>query len=405
MKKILYKTNAQNTVLVHHKVLLWLLIGLLALGQLQRIQLTTTVAGYMHEIILAAMLAIFLIENRTNRSNLFSMFSHVAHSPLIWFIGWIGIWTSINAILQADIVPLLYLGRLGLLAMSAVSIHLTFQSNRTYLHYSLLALGCIWAVLGVLQYLFIPDTRFLLILGWDEHYYRLIGTVFDPAYMGILMVLVSIFLFSVLSKKPTLQKTMLVCLFSAVCALTYSRASYGALAIAYLGVLIVQRKTAVFPVLVSAVIAVVIVFVAPKPGGEGVILTRTASITARTGQAQQLLQNLQPMQVLWGEGLFSKLTIEESKQATVLGIPQHARVPDNILLLLFRGTGLVGCTFLLYGIWKQFHQLVESLPYLTIALASTIWHSQFNNTLLQPFVLLFLLLGFMPTLEKFTNGK
>jgi len=32
-------------------------------------------------------------------------------------------------------------------------------------------------ILGLGQYMFLPDMRFLLRYGWDEHYWRLIGTV------------------------------------------------------------------------------------------------------------------------------------------------------------------------------------------------------------------------------------
>src|SRR3989338_6680935 len=47
--------------------------------------------------------------------------------------------------------------------------------------------------LGLGQYIFLPDTRFLLSYGWDEHYWRLIGTVLDPNYMGVMMGMIVLF--------------------------------------------------------------------------------------------------------------------------------------------------------------------------------------------------------------------
>ncbi|MDZ7586275.1 MAG: hypothetical protein U0946_00850, partial [Patescibacteria group bacterium] len=52
----------------------------------------------------------------------------------------------------------------------------------------------IFVILAWAQYLFLPDTRFLLKFGWDEHYYRMIGTVLDPNYLGIMLGIIGIYL-------------------------------------------------------------------------------------------------------------------------------------------------------------------------------------------------------------------
>ncbi|MFO0704038.1 MAG: hypothetical protein U0525_04925 [Patescibacteria group bacterium] len=42
-------------------------------------------------------------------------------------------------------------------------------------------------ITALLQYIFIPDLRFLVSFGWDPHMYRAVGTIFDPPIMGSLL--------------------------------------------------------------------------------------------------------------------------------------------------------------------------------------------------------------------------
>jgi hypothetical protein len=62
---------------------------------------------------------------------------------------------------------------------------LTFDS----LHLYLIIAGSVAAFFGLLQYLFMPDLRFLYDIGWDMHYGRLAGTFLDPTFIGLILVL------------------------------------------------------------------------------------------------------------------------------------------------------------------------------------------------------------------------
>ena len=53
--------------------------------------------------------------------------------------------------------------------------------------------------IGFIQYFFYPDLRNLYYLGWDPHYYRIVSTILDPNFCGILFALgvfLSLYLYS-----------------------------------------------------------------------------------------------------------------------------------------------------------------------------------------------------------------
>lgn len=85
----------------------------------------------------------------------------------------------------------------------------------------------IFVIFAWIQYLFLPDTRFLLQYGWDEHYYRMIGTVLDPNYLGVMLGMVGIYLIYKYTNRQIDKwgKILLAFTFGGL-ALTYSRASW-----------------------------------------------------------------------------------------------------------------------------------------------------------------------------------
>ena len=48
-------------------------------------------------------------------------------------------------------------------------------------------------VLGLLQYLFFPDLRFLKTIGYDDHYFRLTFPFLDPNYTGAFLAFISFY--------------------------------------------------------------------------------------------------------------------------------------------------------------------------------------------------------------------
>lgn len=146
----------------------------------------------------------------------------------------------------------------------------------------LLGEGIFIAFFSLLQYIVLPDTRFLLNFGWDEHYFRAIGTFLDPSFAGLLLVL-SFFVwvtgFAIESRKNIIFWVTGLILLLAI-GLTFSRVAYLSL-ITGLGAIFLPRKNfRVFAFFCSIII--IIILLIPKPGGEGVDLLRVSSFIARS---------------------------------------------------------------------------------------------------------------------------
>lgn len=96
-----------------------------------------------------------------------------------------------------------------------------------------LTFGFIFAVIGFLQFLFLPDLTKLQLPGWDPHIWRLFSTTFDPNYTGGILVILTSFASSIylFSKKKFYLYLALIFVFCTL--LTFSRSSYLALLSAF----------------------------------------------------------------------------------------------------------------------------------------------------------------------------
>lgn len=224
-----------------------------------------------------------------------------------------------------------------------------------------------FTLLGLAQYLFLPDTRFLFYLGFDDHFYRLIGTFLDPNFTGLALL---IFVFLLLSR----PKYKYLALFPVVAlALTYSRATYltGLITVVYL-LLRTPKKS----YLLGIPIVLLIVYLAPKPYGEGVNLLRTFSITSRLQDSAAGLQLLN-QKPLFGHGFNTLRSIKVTDGV----LPNRAAGGfSNSFIFILVTTGIFG--FLAY-LNLLYHALRQtwSYPHLNASLLAIILHSFFNNSL------------------------
>ncbi|HYD35589.1 MAG TPA: hypothetical protein VD999_05955 [Vitreimonas sp.] len=383
----------------------WLLfLFLLILGQLQRWQVTGSVAVYLHEMVMAMMMGSWLLSLSLSelRRRFFRIFTLPLKLLLCWLIlGWVMAGVSGVSLL----VPALYTIRLAFYLF-----FIWMMSQQTVLPQptvkkQVVAAGLTMMLLGVLQYIFLPDTRFLFILGWDDHYYRLIGTQFDPGFAGMLIVLTLIFGFSYLHKTILWWQYALAALLVMATAMTFSRASFLCLGVA-LGLFslrfLVQRRIAHFAFTLMLVgIFGVTLWMLPKPTGEGVRLARTSSVEARATASRLELQSLTPLQTIIGRGLF----VPRSDHDLDNPLPNHARVPDNVVISLLVYHGLLGTVMILGWFLWQLPELCHRDYEGFVAVLAVLTHSFFNNTLLQPFVLLFLGLGLVSSVREIRVKK
>lgn len=378
--------------------------AVLAMGQLQRIDLAGWPAFYIHDLLLGGFVATQFFQPQF-RQLVRQGLRSIPRLGWLW-LGWILSGLVIAAIVDRSIVySVLSLARLVLYVLGGVGVYRlikTHQLTTFWLSFCLSSFFGLLLYFGFLQYFLLPDTRFLFFTGWDDHLYRLISTIFDPGFTGLLLVLGLIFF----QQSRQMTKQWLIfgqplwlwgvsVLLVLATLLTYSRASYLAMVVA-LGLLAgatwrtksTQQAILAIGLLVMFVIGI---FSLPRPGGEGVRLERTSTITARTSNiAVALLPLDSPITLVIGQGLFTPYQAQETSIYT--GDQPHARVADNWLVMLLNGTGVIGLGLsvaLLGRLWWWAKSQTNS--WLWIGLSATIVHGMFNASLTYPFVWLTLL--------------
>ena len=353
-------------------VLYAVLILLIPLGQFGRFQLGSNLAVYYHDLLIP-----FLV--------LFWLIAHLKlHLPFILprFWAWLpafGLAALISIVLSTansadQFTSLLYLIRwLNLALLFPVTYDLLRHRLLTLnLEKFLLLAALIVAVAGLLQYTLIPDTRSLFLLGWDDHYNRLIATLFDPSFTGAILIFGLILVWKT-KAHPLLEALLLVSL-----ALTYSRASYLTLAVVLvLNFCLVKNR---LHTLLLGFLFTTLMLLLPTNLGEGTNLARSNSVTSRLESSQSALSNFRD-HALTGSGFYSLPT----KLAPRPGIVSHTSAPDNSYLLLLSTTGLIGFLVYFYFHLRIFHcSLRHRALFLTLAALSL--HALFNNTLFYPFI-------------------
>ena len=386
---------------LNKNIILWILVGLLSLGQLQRIELPKyTISFYLHDIF------IILFVFHTVFTNPIALYNNIhiffkKEKIIQLFTGVTILSLILNFIINPDYIVLLYSFRLLTYILFGFSIALLIKNkiiDAEYLKFQIFSVGLFSLLLGFLQFIFIPDTRFLSVLGWDDHYARLISTYFDPGFTGIIFLFT---LFVGLSSNYIKNKyiqLLLIFSFSWGIILTFSRASYLALLIGLLLIAVhkIKLNTTLLKIGILGSLSIVfLIIIAPKPYGEGVNLLRTASIYARTNAIKEQLTTLSAQTIVIGNGLFSKKNSLSSITETQTNnlIPSHSRLPDNIFVTVLLSTGVFGLFLFILILNKWIQQLRSRNIFIAIGFICILIHSQFSNSLLQPFVLLLLLLA------------
>ena len=251
---------------------------------------------------------------------------------------------------------------------------------------SLIAVTTFSAIFGWIQYLLWPDLRPLYSLGWDDHYYRLVGAFLDPGFTGIILVLG---LVSVIYKyffKRDNRLLLLVAFFIISIAFTYSRASYLALSAALVYIAISTKKF--WKIVVVGIFSLSIVYFLPNPGGQGVNLARQYSIIARLENYTQTV-NIFEKSPLFGVG-FNNICLAKQKYIESFKWDSHScSGSDSSILLILATTGIVGFIIFTDCLVKLF-SLMGKGYYKNIFIASSIalfFHSLFHNSLFYSWVM------------------
>lgn len=237
-----------------------------------------------------------------------------------------------------------------------------FIADKKILRYAMLSL-IFFSSIAFCQYLFFPDMRYLKFLGYDDHYYRLIGSFYDPNFSGAIFSGLALIFVSLGQWLPALTSILLL-------ALTFSRASY---LVFFLGLIYlyfvkknwkeVSRSTLFFYLFILASL----VFLIPKPFGEGVNLFRTFSIFSRFDSWKV------------GFGLFLQRPLLGWGYNTLRSINGERFQIDNSYLYLATTTGIFGL-LAFFSLLKKAFSLLKPLS-AKLFIFTILTHSLFNNSL------------------------
>jgi len=375
-------------------ILLYCYIAIFPFGQLTRLPLgMAEINLYLTDIFIAGLVISWLGKKLIKKEKIFSP---PLTRPILLFTICCLLSLLINTPLLSGrevVVALLYLVRWILYAGLYFVIKDLVQSAKCKVQSFLMSLtivGVIAAVFGLLQYLFLPDMRFLEKYGWDPHLYRVIGTFLDPGFLGLILVFTLILLTVKLwpTKKLSLRGIAWLVVY-AVLALTYSRASY----LAYLvgmGTIAWFKKSPKF-FLTVLFLGMVTIFLLPRPGGEGVRLERESTIEFRLinyGQSLVIARD----NPLFGVG-FNAYRYAQGRHGFLIGeelkISHAGAGGDSSLLFVLATTGVVGLSVYLW-LWGKALWLGKANILVLATLLSALVHSFFTNSLFYPWIMVWL---------------
>lgn len=385
----------------------WALIAPLSLGQLQKVAIANTqVVGafYLHDVLIVTWLLVAFVQKviqgklRRALELVRPAIRQAVSSPSVLLLVWVCVVAGFNSFYLGEYTPLLYL--LRLLTYLTFLLYLYHEKTlfKEEIRVGSLTLGFAWLAMGFVQFIFVPDLRSLRWLGFDDHYYRLTSSFFDPNFAGLSFILTLIVIALIYVLPNPVQKTVkisasillgMIALFAGLTA-TYSRASFLSLVVVFIYWWITQQQKLQVAKVAGVALATALLTwaILPKPGGEGVLLTRTSSIVARSNTSSQYLAKLQPSEWLFGRGLYTQAPLLGEYENTP--VPNHARVPDNILLLLLVAGGIPAVGLGVLGFLEWYRRLQHWHPAAPVLLVAVGLHALFNNSLLEPFLFLFL---------------
>lgn len=323
-------------------------------GQLLNFQLLGTPFTIYPLDIICGLLAISLLFSAKKRLA-------IIHDPLFkplsifLLVASVSLLVNWNSVISGGIIyAIFYLIRL--IIYPSVYFSAKFTSGKKILPYVLLSI-LNFSFIGLIQYLFLPDMRFLKLLGFDDHYYRLIGSFYDPNFSGAIFAAATLVFIALSQWIVALPLLVLL-------SLTFSRASY---LVFILGIIyLLYKKKKLIPLTFLILLAGLIILI-PKPFGEGVNLLRTFSIYSRF-DSWQIGVNLFYQKPLlgWGYNTLRSITGERFQI-------------DNSYLFLAATTGIIGL-FVFFNLLKKIFSYAKPLA-LRLFILAILTHSLFNNSL------------------------
>ena len=265
----------------------------------------------------------------------------------------------------------------------------------------ILSLGFLFIILGFIQLIFLPDLSFLTVLGWDPHQARIVSTLLDPNFSGMVFIIVFAFSISLYlyenRKIPVRYLYLIIAFFSFIATVfTFSRSSYLAFIVVALTVGLVKSPR----VLIMSIAAFMITFSLMSQVRERIIGAFTLDETAKARIISwQRAITVFKDNPLFGVG-FNTYRFTQAKYGFFEngdpGGGHSGAGSDSSILLVAATTGFFGSIFygyLLLSILLTLTRKIRS-SYLHLASSSSflglLVHSQFVNSLFFPQIMLLL---------------
>jgi len=380
------------------RILVYLYLVLFPFGQLLRIppqsKSYSEIHFYLTDIVIFCLGIFFILYYRIRNKNI--NWAGIFKPVLLFFsLGLVSLFLSPLSLNNREyLVSSLYMLRWIFYAGLFFAVLNQSKEFKNKLIYFLPLVGFVCAILGIIQYFILPDTRFISDYGWDPHYYRLIGTFLDPGFLGLILVFSLIILtLDLFNKKDLIKQAIWVFIYLAL-ALTYSRASYLAYFVSMTFISWRHRARKFF--LFVLILGVITIFLLPRPGGESTRLERESTIRFRITSWQHALIVASEHPIL-GIG-FNAYRYAQRQYGfmndNVWEVSHGAPGADSSLLFILATTGILG---LISYLWLGSKLLLITKGNVVIwaTVIALFVHSWFQNSLFYPWVMgwMWILLG------------
>ena len=354
-------------------ILFYLTSLLFSLGQLGRISLfDQQVNFYLYEIVLIINLFILFFKHRFEPvkegwkkfQSIFIFLGILTASLLV----------DLTKFTQfQNLVGTLYLSRLHLYFIYFFYLRYHTLKNIKFskvIKNGIFIVAVLTIISTLIQYFLYPDLRNLIYQGWDPHLYRTFGIFFDTS---IAAAIFGIFLLT--AGHPVIKIIHLI-----LVALSFSRSIYLGLSLTLIYLFIQQKdlKKIIFYLIFFATL----IFIIPKPSGEGVNLKRLYTINSRVIDYKEGI-DVWIIKPILGYG-YNRIRYVKNSDS----IHSGASYSSSFLTILV-SSGILGLISFISVLWslRKTNKLAPSL----LIFISII--SLFDNVFLHPFILFLLFIN------------
>lgn len=368
--------------------IIFLLITVLSLGQLQRISfLNQQINIFAYELLMAIFILFLAIHTLFKNKFSFKKILKIKlnffekNKELILAIGYFILtlilsfaFTYFKFNNQENIVAAMYLGRMIFYFIFFLFLLFYINTEKTALNIvkkSVTVFFVLTFILSAIQYFLYPDLRNLYYQGWDPHLYRLFGTYFDISILGVVYIISAVWF----AKNRVMQIFSLLAIY-----FTYSRITY----ISFLTSMFYMFYEKINWIKIFAVTCLFVgfLFLLPRQAGAGVALERTFSIQSRTEDLKSGLDTFVKQPIL-GIG-YNHIRYVKNTESLHSG----ASYSSSYMTILV-SSGIIGLFFLLRLLIVIYTKLNDEGRYLIFPILVS---SLFDNVLFTGLMFVFFLI-------------